>query len=109
LDKATQVVYIPSSGEPGYVSSSTSWTVAFTYDASGTGTGTDYVQLRLYDDDTGSSIYLAPVIHGNDPTCANSQWNITRTLNGKNVRVEVRGEMAGSFFAKISDVVLIQN
>src|SRR5437773_843351 len=32
-DKVVQVVYIPNPGEPGYFSSSTSWTAAYTNDA----------------------------------------------------------------------------
>jgi len=107
-DKVVQVVYIPNTGEPGYFSSSTSWTVAYTNDASGTGTSSDYVQIRLYDDDTNQSIYLAPSILGTQAPCVSAQYNITRNLNGKNVRIEVRGAAAGSFFWKISDVVLMQ-
>ena len=109
LDKVEQVVYIPNPGEPGYFSSSQSWVVAFTNDANGTGTTSDYVQIRLYDDDTGQIIYLAPSINGTQAPCANSQYNITRNLNGKNVRIQVRGAAAGSFYWKISEIVLLQH
>jgi hypothetical protein len=108
LDKVVQVVYIPNPGETGYFSSSTSWTVSFTNDASGTGTSSDYVQVRLYDDDTNQSIYLGPSILGTQAPCVSAQYNITRNLNGKNVRIEIRGAAAGSFYWKISDVGLLQ-
>ena len=111
--KVYQLIYVPREGEPGYVSSSTRWSVGWNsqlYDPS----MSQYVTFTVYvfNNDTGQVIANGPPTSGwqGDPSCRADSFTFIADLNGVNVRLEVRGTLrvTGSFI-NITNLQFTQN
>jgi hypothetical protein len=110
-----QSVYIPTSSDPGYISSSTNWTIG--YRVSFTDPDANFnnvVQMRLVNASNGQVLVTGPTFHGNaaNPDCNLYTVNFHLNLNGKTVRIEFNSSIepgsTGTVF-NVDDVELDQN
>lgn len=94
--KLYQTVYIPTSTESGFISSSTSWVVGYNIAVvSDIFDHAETLQVRVLNADTGAVIASGPVYYGDqtDPNCRADNFSFTSNLNGKNVKLEVKVTM----------------
>jgi hypothetical protein len=91
--RLSQTVYIPTSSEAGWVSSSTSWVVGYHVDtATDTFSHSETLQVRVLNAGTNAVIASGPVYYGDatDPDCRADTFSFTANLNGLNVKVEIK-------------------
>jgi hypothetical protein len=115
LSHVWQTLYIPASGESGYISSSQNWTIGYRVSINDPSANYgDTLQMRLVDTTTGAVIASGAVIHGNggNPDCNLYTVSFHANLNGRNVKVEfnsvIQPSSSNTLF-DIDDVELDQN
>jgi hypothetical protein len=115
LGHLKQSVYIPTSSDVGYVSSSTNWTIGYRVSYSDPDEFfNNTLQMRLVDAGNGQVLVTGPVFHGSaaNPDCMLYTVNFHLNLNGKTVRIEFNSSIepgsTGTVF-NVDDVELDQN
>ena len=107
FNKVYQFAHLPNPGEAGYINSN-NWFPAFDYEAVGGGAYEDTLQMKIWNQDTGTLIWSSDVIHGDVTNpCRIMSFLFSADLTGKNVRAEMVGRVYSAGFSwKVSGVHL---
>ena len=85
-----QIFHVPGPGEPGFISSSTSWEVGFAVQVTDPlASASNLLYVTVLDNDTKETILFGPILRGSDSAgfCGVKQVYFNANLNGRNVLV----------------------
>ena len=90
VSQVYQVFHVPQSGEPGFISNSTSWLLGFVVQVNDPlASSSNLLYVTVLDNDTRETIAFGPVLRGSDSAgfCGTKIFNFSANLNGRNVQV----------------------